>query len=112
MQTVYDRLPCRGFVDLDRACVVTMEEVVDNVELFGDTPDYNAVDRVTSAGELIIADVTNGTESRISWGKTAPDEDGFYDVVIDATEITIEILTGLWLLGVIDGECPTARIAA
>jgi hypothetical protein len=108
MQLVHESLPTANSVDLDRACVCTLASVIADVDLFGDTPDINTVDYVTEAGELILADVVAGTESRIAWGKTAPDADGFYEVVIDAPAITVEILTGLWILNVLDGDCPTA----
>lgn len=109
LQIVNEVLPTGNSVDLNHACVCTLASVIADVDLFGDTPDINTVDSVVVGGELILADVTNGTESRIAWGKTAPDPAGFYEVVVDASEITIDILTGLWILGVIDGDYPAIR---
>jgi hypothetical protein len=81
---VYNPLPSTHFLDVSNECIVTIGGEVDDMTA-------HDVDRVIEAGIL-----PNG----VAWGRTSR-IDGFADIVIDSTEVTMETLRQLIHAGIV-----------
>jgi hypothetical protein len=97
---VYETLPA-GMVDLDKCSVcawpVAEEEpaMIDNVIQSGVVVLYNTKHfKGDALGAFLFP-------SNIYWGKTAVNEQGFYNIVVDVPEITESILMALYIMNVI-----------
>jgi hypothetical protein len=100
MQIVYETLPTNS-VDLDHASVFTLACDAEDEGLGFPT----IVDAIIDAGCIDYVDAS-GVVTPIHWGKTAPNEFGCYDVVVDLPKIDLPHLRCLWIAGVIDREYP------
>jgi hypothetical protein len=78
--TVYNPLPARAFVDLDKECVVPIGGDIHSLDVDCLTHD---IDDIQMSGRL-----PNG----IHWGRTNRNENGFADILIDSAEVTEETL--------------------
>lgn len=87
--TVYNPLPAKAFVDLDKECILPIGGDIHSLDLDSITAD---IDDVKNAGTL-----PNG----ISWGITSRNENGFADILVDAIEVTEETIRQLIASGVV-----------
>jgi hypothetical protein len=99
-QHIFEPLPAQS-VDLNHAFVSTLSYETEEM------PEYTRIDDVIDAGVINLVDTNLGVETKLHWGKTAPDANGQYAVIVDAPEIKLEHLQVLWLAKVIDGDMPT-----
>jgi len=93
-------------IDLDNCSVMTLQSEIDDADILeGRWP--SVINRVVESGEVGLLHDDTGVTETISWGRTAKDEHGIFDVVVDVKAITLDILRVLWVTGVIDGAFPT-----
>jgi hypothetical protein len=97
---VYETLPAFS-VDLDKECVcswpVAEEEVAWDLLSDGE----RLIDTMIDGGTVYVLGI-----SELAWAKSAPDEHGFCDVLVDAPKITRSILWALYNAGII-GKTPS-----
>ena len=102
-QKVYANLPAYS-VDLDHASVSTLAAEIEDQTFFHDSFPC-ILDSIIDAGVISIAH-TDGHIEDIHWGRTAPNEHGVYDVLIDTPMVTLTALRALWVYNVIGDEFP------
>ena len=81
--TVYNPLPAKSFVDLDKECIVPIGGRIDALDIDSLTAD---IDDVQNSGTL---------PSGISWGITNRNSNGFADILVDAPMVTEDIIRQL-----------------
>jgi hypothetical protein len=86
---VYNPLPARCFVDVDKECVIPIGGDIHPFDVESLTAD---LDDVKVAGTL-----PNG----VAWGKTNPNTYGFSDILVDSTEVSEETIRQLIAANVI-----------
>jgi len=87
--TVYNPLPARSFVDLDKECVLPIGGDIHPFDVESLTHD---IDDIRTSGKL-----PNG----VHWGLTNRNADGFADILVDAIEVTEETIRQLLAINVI-----------
>ena len=87
--TVYNSLPARVFVDVDKECILPIGGKIHPFDVESLTHD---IDDIQTSGKL-----PNG----IHWGLTNRNADGFADILIDAIEVTEETIRQLIAINVI-----------
>lgn len=90
---VYNPLPARSFVDLDKECIIPIGGEIDP---FDKETLEKDIDDIRCSGTL-----PNG----IAWGITSRSEYDFADILIDAEEVTEETIRQLIEAGVINTHC-------
>lgn len=96
MSHFWENLPS-GSIDFEWCSVISMTELLEeeNYELCP-----NPLDHVIESGTVEM--MQNGNLVTIPWGRTAPNEHGVYEVVVDVPEITLPIIQLLWRTCIID----------
>ena len=87
--TVYNPLPARAFVDLDKECVLPIGGDIHPFDLDSITAD---IDDIQQAGVL-----PNG----VHWGITGRNENGFADILVDSEGISEETIRQLIASGIV-----------
>ena len=88
--TVYNPLPARTFVDLDKECILPLPS--GKIHPFNVEPLTDCLDAIKTSGTL-----PNG----VAWGITGRNEYGFADILIDAIEVTESTIRQLIAINVI-----------
>jgi hypothetical protein len=86
---VYNSLPARSFVDLDKECLVSIGGEIDPFD--GDTLNAD-LESVINSGTL---------KSGLAWGITSRNEYGFATVLVDTEAITEQMIKDLIGAGII-----------